>query len=235
MESGGPVSRTLKKSARVADRVLGAGARCVVWGVTMRLAWTADDAADPVEAGHAPATPALERLAQAWADAPVAAGRMDEMRDLYRRRHADMVRFAAFLTGDVLVAEDIAQDAFARVFDAWDRIDDPTRVDAYLKSTVVNLVRDGHRRQQAAGTRPTTRLTVVPSAEDDAIDELRRRRTLDAVAALPLRQRACVVMRHWMRMTESEIADALELSVGSVRTHIKRGIDHLRISLGEQS
>ena len=156
------------------------------------------------------------------------------MRRLYERLHADMVRFAAFLTGDVSAAEDVAQEAFAKVFDAWDGIDDLERVDAYLKSTVVNLVRGGQRRQQVAERSVTPHLTVVPSAEDDAVGQIGRERVLAAVAELPLRQRACVVMRHWMRMTETEIANVLELSVGSVRTHIKRGTAHLKSSLGDQ-
>ena len=156
------------------------------------------------------------------------------MRSLYERRHADMVRFAAFLAGDVTAAEDIAQDAFAKVFDAWDSIDDLERVDAYLKSTVVNLVRGGQRKQQVAERNVTQHLTAVPSAEDDAVGRIGRGRVLAAVADLPLRQRACVVMRHWMRMTETEIASVLDLSVGSVRTHIKRGTAHLKSTLGDQ-
>ena len=57
---------------------------------------------------------------------------------------------------------------------------------------------------------------------------------LDAVSALPLRQRACVVMRHWMRMSETEIAGTLGLCVGSVRTHVKRGTATLQRTLGGQ-
>jgi RNA polymerase sigma-70 factor (sigma-E family) len=202
----------------------------------MKLAWTADSASIPAETGNDDATPALRRLSEVWdRSAPKVMDRDDGIRLLYERRHADMVRFAAFLTGDVNVAEDIAHDAFAKVFDAWDRIDDRERLDAYLKATVVNVVRGRHRRQQISERRNVATLTVVPSAEDDAIVGFRRQRTLDAVAALPIRQRACVVMRHWMRMSESEIADTLELSVGSVRTHVKRGMESLKNSLGEQS
>ena len=155
------------------------------------------------------------------------------MRALYERTHADMVRFAAFLTGDPGRADDLAQEAFVRVYDAWDRIDDRDRLDAYLKSTLVNLVRASHRREQVARRRGQPHLTVVASAEDTAMGRVGREEVLAAVAALPLRQRACVVMRHWMRMTESEIATTLDLSVGSVRTHIKRGTASLERRLGD--
>jgi RNA polymerase sigma-70 factor (sigma-E family) len=153
---------------------------------------------------------------------------------LYERCFADMVRFAAFLTGDVHAAQDIAQEAFVRLLDAWDRIADPERADAYLKATIVNLVRGEHRRRETAARRGPTHLSLVASAEDDAIGRVGRQHVLDAVAALPIRQRACVVMRHWMRMSETEIAGTLGVSVGSVRTHVKRGTATLQRTLGGQ-
>jgi RNA polymerase sigma-70 factor (sigma-E family) len=179
----------------------------------------------------------VRRLASVWSLDPAPetaeATRDDGMRTLYERLHADMVRFAAFLTGDVHQAEDVAHEAFVRVYGAWDSIDDHGRVDAYLKATVVNLVRGKHRRDAVAQRRGTTHLTVVASAEDTAMGHVGRERVLAAVADLPLRQRACVVMRHWMRMTETEIAATLDLSVGSVRTHIKRGTETLKRTLGD--
>jgi RNA polymerase sigma-70 factor (sigma-E family) len=200
-------------------------------------AWTSAGSENPGTAADTPA--ATLRLVASVETDLAAASEMaiietpaESMRDLYDRCHADMVRFAAFLTGQVDAAEDVAQDAFVRVFDAWDRIEDPTRAEAYLKQTVVNLVRGGHRREQIADRHADRTLSVVPSAEEDALGELGRQRVLDAVASLPMRQRACVVMRHWMRMTETEIAETLDLSVGSVRTHAKRGTKRLQSQLG---
>lgn len=187
-----------------------------------------------------PGEPIVRRLEAAWSAerarderAPAAPTRDDAVRALYERTHADMVRFAAFLTGDVHAAEDVAHEAFVRVFDAWDRIDDHAKIDAYLKSTVVNVVRSNHRRDVVADRRGAPHLTLVASAEETALGHVGRERVLSAIAALPLRQRACVVMRHWMRMTESEIATTLDLSVGSVRTHIKRGTETLKRTLGD--
>lgn len=158
--------------------------------------------------------------------------RDEAVRTLYERCHADMVRFAAFLTGDVAAAEDVAHEAFVRVFDAWDRIDDHDHVDAYLRATVVNLVRGRHRRTMVAERLGRPSLTLVASAEDDALERVGHDRVLAALADLPLRQRTCVTMRHWLRMTETEIARELDLSVGSVRTHLKRGIATLQRTLG---
>lgn len=199
-----------------------------MWGVTMKLARTADSGPPPSTDADAPVVQLPVASAMTAAD-----GRDEGVRELYERRHADMVRFAAFLTGDVTTAEDIAQEAFARMFDAWDRIADVERLDAYLKATVVNLVHGGRRKRAVAERSQIAPLRVVPSAEDDAVGRLDRDTVLDAVATLPLRQRACVVMRHWMRMSETEIADSLDLSVGSVRTHVKRGTGSLKKRLGD--
>ena len=196
-----------------------------------------------------PPTSTLRRLAAAWsrpgddttlpppAAQPSATTERESARDiamrsLYERTHADMVRFAAFLCGDADAAEDIAHEAFVQVFRAWDNILDPARIDAYLRRTVVNAVRSRHRRQVTAEQRTLPHLTVVASAEDDALGRVGRDMVLAAVADLPLKQRACVVMRYWMRMTESEIAADLDVSVGSVRTHIKRGTSSLERRLG---
>lgn len=201
------------------------------WGV-MTNAWSTTEAAG---APPGASVPIVRRLESAWslAAASEPATREQGVRDLYARTHADMVRFAAFLTGDVHVAEDIAHEAYVRVFDAWDRIEQHDRIDAYLKATVVNLVRGNHRRDVVAARHRSPHLTLVASAEETALGRFGRDRVLTAVAGLPLRQRACVVMRHWMRMTETEIADTLDISVGSVRTHTKRGTETLKRSLGD--
>ncbi len=154
------------------------------------------------------------------------------VRALYEERHAEVVRFATFIMGDVHAAEDATQEAFMRVYDAWDRLEDPERAVAYLRATIVNLSRGRHRHRLVAERNQPPRLVAVPSAEDDAMGRVGRKAVLDAVSSLPTRQRACVVMRHWLRMTEGEIAATLDVSVGSVRTHNKRGIEALQRKLG---
>ena len=154
------------------------------------------------------------------------------VRALYEERHAELVRFATFIMGDVHAAEDVTQEAFVRVYDAWDRLEDHDRVVAYLRATIVNLSRGRHRRRLVAERKQPPHLMAVPSAEDDAMSRVGRSAVLAAVSALPSRQRACVVMRHWLRMTEGEIAATLKVSVGSVRTHNKRGLETLERKLG---
>ena len=154
------------------------------------------------------------------------------VRALYEERHAEIVRFATFIMGDVHAAEDATQEAFMRVYDAWDRLEDPERAVAYLRATIVNLSRGRHRHRLVAERNQPPRLVAVPSAEDDAMGRVGRKAVLEAVSSLPSRQRACVVMRHWLRMTEGEIAATLDVSIGSVRTHNKRGVEALQRKLG---
>ncbi len=154
------------------------------------------------------------------------------VRALYEERHAEVVRFATFIMGDVHAAEDATQEAFMRVYDAWDRLEDHDRAVAYLRATIVNLSRGRHRHRLVAERNQPPRLMAVPSAEDDAMGRVGRKAVLDAVSSLPTRQRACVVMRHWLRMTEGEIAATLDVSIGSVRTHNKRGVEALQRKLG---
>ena len=162
----------------------------------------------------------------------VPSNREAAVRALYETQHAELVRFATFITGDIHAGEDVAQEAFMRVYDAWDRLEDPDRAVAYLRATVVNLSRGRHRRRLVAERKQPPHLMAVPSAEDDAMGRVGRGAVLAAVSALPSRQRACVVMRHWLRMTEGEIAATLDVSVGSVRTHNKRGLETLQRTLG---
>jgi RNA polymerase sigma-70 factor (sigma-E family) len=155
------------------------------------------------------------------------------VRALYEERHVELVRFATFIVGDIQTAENVSQEAFMRVYDVWDRLNDPDRALAYLRATVVNLSRGRHRHQLVVERNQQPRLAAVPSAEDDAMGRVGRNAVLEAVSALPSRQRACVVMRHWLRMTESEIAATLDVSIGSVRTHNKRGVQTLQRKLGD--
>ena len=91
----------------------------------------------------------------------VPSDRETAVRTLYEDRHAELVRFATFIMGDVQAGEDASQEAFARVYDAWDRLEDPDRAVAYLRATVVNLSRGRHRRRLVAERKQPPRPVAV--------------------------------------------------------------------------
>ena len=149
----------------------------------------------------------------------------EALSDLYRAHYRPLVRLAALLLGDVPTAEEVVQDAFVQMHRSWDRVDDPSKRPAYLRSIVMNGARSRSRRRTAgrrlelAGAAATS-----ASAETSALAHDERRQMLDALRALPDRQRDCLVLRYYLDLSEAEIAATLGISTGSVKTHTHRGI-----------
>jgi RNA polymerase sigma-70 factor (sigma-E family) len=138
-------------------------------------------------------------------------------RALFAQERTAMVRLAAVLLGSPARAEEVVQDAFAVVYERWDRVDKPG---AFLRACVVNGCRHVQRRRALEIRRA---LPPDPGSIDGEAREL-----LDALAALPLRQRAVVVLRFYEGMTQEEIADALGLPVGTVKSSLHRALARLR-------
>lgn len=131
---------------------------------------------------------------------------------------ADAFRLAWFLTRDRTVAEEIAQDAFAQMYAAWGRADTPA---AYLRTTIVN--RCTNWRRHAKVHRAKLPLLATPAVTELAVDDL-----ADAVAALPFRQRAVIVLRYHAGLSETEIADALGCRPGTVKSLASRALARLQ-------
>jgi RNA polymerase sigma factor (sigma-70 family) len=129
-----------------------------------------------------------------------------------------MVRLAHALTGSVDAAEDIVQDAFARILGRTDGLDSPG---GYLRTTVVNLCRDRERRRRRE------RRLRTPSADRITLS-LGASEVVDVLLRLPYRQRAVLVLRYWGDWSEVEIAEALGCRSGTVKTLASRGLARLR-------
>jgi RNA polymerase sigma factor (sigma-70 family) len=126
-----------------------------------------------------------------------------------------MVRLARLLTAADAASEEIVQDAFLRVRAKWATIVTPP---AYLRAAVVNGCRN-HQRRRLLERRHSASEQVVA----DAPDELRA-----ALAALPARQRAAIVLRYYEDLPEAEIADLLGCSVTAVKSLLHRAVNDLR-------
>ncbi|HET9728889.1 MAG TPA: sigma-70 family RNA polymerase sigma factor [Acidimicrobiia bacterium] len=153
--------------------------------------------------------------------------------ELYQEHYEDLARFARVVVRDDAAAEDITQDAFLRLYDHWHRIREPERALGYLRVTILNLARGRARRLAVARKHESELVESVQSAEDDVVLSTVQRRVLDAMQLLTDRQRDCLVLRHYAGLTESQIAAELGCSVGSVRTHAKRGMSRLAVELRE--
>jgi RNA polymerase sigma-70 factor (sigma-E family) len=150
----------------------------------------------------------------------------DEFRDFMRGRWPATVRLAYGLTGDVGHAEDVAQAAFARAYASWGRVTRTGDPDAYLRRIVVNENRRRFRKRRVAEDLPgTLPERGAPDAAED-IDE--RAALLTALGRLGPRQRAVVVLRFWMDMSEADTAKALNCSVGTVKSQASRALATLR-------
>lgn len=154
---------------------------------------------------------------------------------LYEDHFGRLVGVARLLLDDHREAEDVVQEAFIRLRTSWWRVRDPARAVGYLRSTVVNLARSGlrrravSRRHDLAQAAPLT--TPGRSVEDLAVATDEHRLVMDALALLPKRQRECLVLRYYLDLSEAEIAQALDVTPGSVKTHVHRGMAALAQTL----
>jgi RNA polymerase sigma-70 factor (sigma-E family) len=149
----------------------------------------------------------------------------DEFRDFMRSRWSATVRLAYALTGDQGHAEDIAQAAFSSAYSGWGRVRRAGDPDAYVRAIVIHENSKRFRKQRI---REDLR-AAVPERGTDADDSLADRAALhDALNRLGPRQRAVIVLRFWLDMSEAETARALNCSVGTVKSQTSRALATLR-------
>jgi RNA polymerase sigma-70 factor (sigma-E family) len=151
----------------------------------------------------------------------------DGFREYVTARSGSLLRTAYLLTGNRADAEDLVQAALAKTYQAWDRIEDTRALDGYVRRAMVNTHISWWRRRRL-DEYPTDEIPDRPVADhadgSDLQDTLRR-----AVDRLPQRMRAAVVLRYYEDMSEAEVADALGVSLGTVKSTVSRAVAKLRI------
>ena len=156
----------------------------------------------------------------------------EALEQLYAAHWRQLVRLSVLLVRDHGTAEEVVQDAFVAVHARWSRLRDPDKALAYLRQAVVNRSRSALRHRavvarHAATVRPGRRRRPRPRDSD------RRAAVLDAMRALPDRQREVLALRYYLDLSEAEIADTLGISRGAVKSHASRGAAALRTLLQE--
>jgi RNA polymerase sigma-70 factor (ECF subfamily) len=151
------------------------------------------------------------------------AGEFGGLESLMARYQVKAVRAAFLITRDKARAEDVVQDVFLRIFQHANRFDETRPFEPYLMRSVINSAlnacRDEKRSISVEGNIETVERLVSQSAsvESQADYSQLKREILDALGQLPQRQRAAIVQRYYLGMSEREMALALDAAPGTVK------------------
>jgi RNA polymerase sigma-70 factor (sigma-E family) len=162
------------------------------------------------------------------ADATDLAGTADLEREaalarLFDAHYTTLLRLAVLLgaEGD---AEDIVSEAFYDLYRKWAKLRNPDAALGYLRAVVCNLVRMRVRKLMVARKHADEPEEPVGSPEAEVLLRDDQRQLIEAIKQLPGRQREALVLRYWLDLRESEIAAAMGISCGAVKSHTSRGM-----------
>jgi RNA polymerase sigma-70 factor (sigma-E family) len=151
---------------------------------------------------------------------------------LYRSHRLGLLRLAVLLIDDPAAAEDVVQDAFLALQRRWHAVD-PAAAAGYLRTSVVNGARTLHRRRRVARRHLLAAvLDDAPSADLAVLLSEEHRQVVDGMRKLPRRQREVLVLRYWSELSEAEIAAALGVARGTVKSSASRALSALEKHLG---
>jgi RNA polymerase sigma factor (sigma-70 family) len=170
------------------------------------------------------AEPAPERTTPA-----AAADGRPHFERLFRDHYPAMVRLAHLLGSDD--PENAAQEAFTRLHSRLPRLAEPDRAVGYLRACLVNITRSRHTHLAVVARHPPAPAIDVPSAESTVMDRADQALIIAALRRLSPRHREALVLRYWLELSEKQMAEAMGTSVGTVKSHVSRGLSALRLAL----
>ena len=150
---------------------------------------------------------------------------------IYSAHYRSLVRLAVLLVRDVATAEEVVQDSFIAMHDAWRRLRDSEKALSYLRQSVVNRSRSVLRHRVVVDRNAPKPAPDMPSAEQGAISRLERTAVIAALRTLPPRQREALVLKYYADLSEAQIAATMGISQGAVKSHTARGMASLRTVL----
>jgi RNA polymerase sigma-70 factor (sigma-E family) len=154
--------------------------------------------------------------------------------ELYSQHYRALVRLAALLVRDTPTAEEVVQDSFVAMHDGWQRLRDTEKALAYLRQAVVNRSRSVLRHRTVIDKNLQKAPPDMPSAEHGAFILLERSAVVAALRELPNRQREAIVLRYYADLSEAQIATAMGISRGAVKSHTARAMAALRAALEQE-
>lgn len=158
---------------------------------------------------------------------PIVTDRVEAFEEFFHAHYERLLRTMYLSTGDRHEAEDLAQDAFVRVYERWEHVREVDDPPGYLYRVALNARRSRLRRL-AVAARKAVRPEPPPDHPEAAGERDAVRR---ALLSLPAGQREVVVLIEWLGLTDREAAGILGVSPGAVRTRLHRARSALRDSL----
>ena len=151
--------------------------------------------------------------------------------ELYAQHYRALVQLAVLWVRDMSTAEEVVQDSFIAIHGGWRRLRDTDNALPYLRQAVVNRARSVLRHRGVVERSVLDTPPDVPSAEQSALARLEQAAVLAALRELTDRQREAITLRYFAGLSECEIAAAMRVSRGSVKSHTSRGMAALRTAL----
>jgi RNA polymerase sigma-70 factor (sigma-E family) len=162
------------------------------------------------------------------ASATVAWDASDVVTEIYTGHYNQLVRLAVMLVHDVQTAEEVVQDSFEAMHLAWRRMRDTEKALSYLRQAIVNRSRSVLRHRKVVEMHAPKPAPDEQSAEHAALTLIERSAVTSALRSLPVRQREAVVLRYYGDFSEADIAKAMGISRGAVKSHTARAMAALK-------
>lgn len=156
---------------------------------------------------------------------------------LFSSSYDKLFALAYALLGDRATAEEVTMDAFVKALGSWNRVKDPHLFESYVRRSLVNLAHTKWRRRKIEW-----RVNALIHRSQNGVEDLSwsmemqetRREIWRAIGSLPWGQRTCVVLRYFEDLSETEMAEALDCSAGTVKRHLFRARGALKQSLNDR-
>ena len=152
--------------------------------------------------------------------------------DFVAARSAALHRAAYLMVGDAQLAQDLVQEALTKTYVAWPRLRDPSRVEAYTRKAITTTAITWFRKKSWSERTVATMPEDSRAGHADDVDQ--RAWLWQALQELPVRQRAAIVLRYYVDLTEAQTADAMGCAVGTVKSQVSAGLLKLRVALADE-
>jgi RNA polymerase sigma-70 factor (sigma-E family) len=159
----------------------------------------------------------------------------DTVTEIYTLHYNQLVRLAVMLVHDVQTAEEVVQDSFEAMHLAWRRLRENEKALSYLRQAIVNRSRSVLRHRKVVELHAPKPAPDEQSAEHAALTLLERSAVTSALRTLPERQREAVVLRYYGDFSEADIAKAMGISRGAVKSHTARAMAALKSVLEREN